>query len=147
VAVYTPFAAGQRLTAGGLNTLLVQETMPWTNLATLGSFGTNFSAGAQTPQMRKFVEAGTEMWEFRGTINASAFAVNTVLTMFTLSVATPTNRVASEREFSAQAAQSGHYSVRLGFMTNGTITASVPAAAPTTTSVVWLDCQIISPLA
>ncbi|MDQ0842393.1 hypothetical protein [Streptomyces sp. V1I6] len=150
---FTPrtWVVGETVTAALMNqeirdgfTSTYQETMAWTPLSSLGSFATNFSAGTRTPRMHKYLLGGIEVWEFDGTFNASSFAANTTHTMFTL---TASHRVAAERQFATGAAQSGHYPVRLGFTSAGLIQGSVPTAAGSTTSIVWLDgVRITEPL-
>jgi hypothetical protein len=150
---FTPrtWVVGETVTAALMNqevrdgfTATYQETMAWTPLSSLGSFGTNFSAGTRVPRMHKFTLGGIAVWEFDGTINASSFAANTDHTMFTL---TASHRVASERQFAVGAAQSLRYPIRLGFTSAGLITASVPSAAGSTTSIIWLDgVRITDPL-
>jgi hypothetical protein len=143
---------GETVTAALMNqeirdgfTATLQETMAPTALSTLGTFGTNFSAGTRVPRMWKYVLSGRPIWEFDGLISASAFAANTTHNMFTIT--STSNRVAAERQFSAGGAQSGHYPVRLGFTSAGVITGSVPTAAGATTSIVWLDgVRIVDPL-
>ncbi|MFG2144139.1 hypothetical protein ACGFRG_08055 [Streptomyces sp. NPDC048696] len=141
--VVTAALMNQEVRDGSLATF--QELLPWTPLSTIGSFGTNFSAGAPTPRMRKVRLGGVEEWWFEGRINTSSFAAATTLTMFTLNTG---YRVASERGFTVYASTSAHYPVRLGFLSSGAVTGSVPSAAGTTTSVVWLDgVRITNPLA
>jgi hypothetical protein len=146
VAVYTPFAAGQKPTAADLGTLIVTELMPWTSLASLGSFASGFSAnGTRVPEMRKIRIVGTEIWQFKGsfTVTTGTIAVETDVTAFTLTGSS--NSVASEHQ--EMRAGTGHrYAVRVGWMTNGRITASVPTAAGTGTTGFWIDADIIDPL-
>jgi hypothetical protein len=143
--VYAPFSAGQILTASDLNTLLMQETMAWTPLASLGSFGANFSANAtRVPMMRKVMFLGTEVWHFKGSVNASAFAANSTLTVFTFT--STTNWVLSEREIQNSGTGNGSYSVRLGLQSAGTMTASVPTAASSGTNGFWIDGEVVDPL-
>jgi hypothetical protein len=150
---FTPrtWVVGETVTAALMNqeirdgfTATYEETMAWTALSSLGSFATNFSAGTRTPRMHKFTLGGITVWEFDGTIAASAFAANVSHTMFTL---TASHRVASERQYATGGAQSLHYPVRLGFTTGGLIQGSVPTAAGSGTSSVWLDgVRITDPL-
>jgi hypothetical protein len=123
----------------------LEETMAPTAISTLGTFGANFSAGTRVPRMWKYVLGGVTVWELDGTINASSFAANTTHNMFTFT--STSNRVQAERQFSNGGAQSGHYPVRLGFTSAGLITGSVPTAAGSTTSIVWLDgTRIVDPM-
>jgi hypothetical protein len=150
---FTPrtWVVGETVTAALMNqeirdgiTSTYQETMAWTALSSLGSFATNFSAGTRVPRMHKYLLGDLEVWEFDGTIAASAFAANVSITMFTL---TASHRVASERQFATGGASSLHYPVRLGFTSAGVIQGSVPTAAGTGTSTIWLDgVRITEPL-
>ena len=150
---FTPrtWVVGETVTAALMNQEIrdgfaatLRETMAWTAISSLGAFGTNFTAGTPTPRMRKYVHLGTEVWEYEGRINASAFAASTTLTMFTFNVG---YRPAQERGFSSYGAGSIHYPIRVGFQTSGIILGSVPSAASTGTSGIWLDgCRITNPV-
>lgn len=145
MAVYTPFLAGQTLTAGALNSLLAQETMPWTALSTIGSFGTGFSAGAPTPRMHKIVFLGTEIWEFEGRLNVSGLTANSNVVAFTFNTG---YRVTSERGAQIVAANSAFYGARLTFEANGQMMLGVPTAAGSGVSGVILDeIRITNPFA
>lgn len=144
MVAYAAIVAGQDVTADDINGL-IQVTMPWTDLSSLGTFGGAFSNGPRTPQMQKVWYAGTETWNLQGRISASAFAAATVLTLFTFNTGF---KVGSEREFSVGGSNSAHYPVRLGFLNDGSMTASVPTAAGSGTNGVWLDgISITNPLA
>lgn len=127
----------------GFNSTL-QETMAWTAISSLGSFGTNFSAGVLTPRMRKYRQLAVEVWEFEGIINTSSFAASTVHTMFTFNTG---YRPGKERGFSTYGAGTIHYPVRVGFQTSGALHGSVPSAVGSGTTSIWLDgCRITDPL-
>ena len=145
------WVVGEVVTAALMNqeirdgfTATLEETMAWTAISTIGSFGTNFTAGSPTPRMRKYRQLGTEVWEYEGAINASAFAVNTTLTMFTFNTG---YRPAAERGLpNAYAAGTSHYGARFGILSTGAMTASVPTASSSATKV-WLDgARITNPL-
>ena len=131
--VVTAALMNQEIRDGFAATL--EETLAWTAISSLGSFATNFSASTPTPRMRKYRQLGTEVWEYEGAIAASAFATNTTLTMFTFNVG---HRPAAERGSAMYGAGTSHYPVRLGLMTNGTLTGSVPSASSSATKI-WLD--------
>lgn len=140
--VVTAALLNQEIRDGFSSTL--QETMAWTAISSLGTFGTNFSAGVLPPRMRKLRVMNSEVWEFEGIINASAFAASTTLTMFTFNVG---YRPGKERGFSCYGAGTIHYPVRVGFQTSGALHGSVPSAVGTGTSSIWLDgCRITDPL-
>jgi hypothetical protein len=145
--VYAPFLAGMKITASRLNSLLIEETMAWTDLDDIGNFATNFSAAAsKPPRMRKLMVMGTEVWEFEGriTVSGSALPANTTTTMFTFDSG---YRVTVEHEFATGGSSSDHFPVRLGFMASGTLTASVPTEAAGGTTTVWIDgARITNPV-
>jgi hypothetical protein len=126
VAVYTPFAAGQVLTADQLNTLIVAETMEWTSLASLGAYASGFSAGNPAPRMRKIMMAGTEMWQYEGKINASGLAPATLTTAFTFNAGF---RPGSERGFMTYATSAGFYAMFLAIQPTGLLRVGVPTAS------------------
>ncbi|MFE6225489.1 hypothetical protein [Streptomyces sp. NPDC057854] len=134
---YYAFLAGETLTAAKLNTRLIEEVMEWTPLANLGTFATGMTPNAaKVPRMRILRILGTEVWEYEGRINtAGGTLVNTTQTLFTFN---SPYRPSVEHGTAAYAASSAHFPVRLGLMTSGALTASVPTggASPTT---VWLD--------
>ncbi|MGW8988726.1 hypothetical protein ACWGRF_02125 [Streptomyces zhihengii] len=134
---HVPLLAGQLATPDAVATSTVKLLMDWTPIDDIGNFATNFSAAPVAPRMRKLLELGTEVWEFEGRINCANGSVTaSTVTMFTFDVG---HRVGWEREFAAGASTSAHYPARLGFMASGTMTISIPSAAGTTTSVIWLD--------
>ncbi|MDH2392308.1 hypothetical protein QCN29_26735 [Streptomyces sp. HNM0663] len=133
---YVPFLAGQRATADLLNTRLIEVILDWTDLASLGSYSGNGSAGSPSPQMRKLKVMGTELWELKGRINTTGITAATTTTLFTFNVG---HRVSAERGFTTFASNTGHHGARLGFQTSGALTVSVPSAAGSSMSFVLLD--------
>ena len=146
MAVYAPFTAGQALTADALNTFLIAETMEWTPLASLGAFSSGFSANAtRVPMMRKIMRLGTEVWQFKGTINVTGtLTANTQFTAFTFT--SSSNFVVSERERMNAATGASRYPVLLGWMATGIMTVSVPTAAGSGTTGFWIDTEIEDPM-
>jgi hypothetical protein len=145
--VYTPFAAGQTLTAGQLNSLLVQETMAWTSLSSVGAFATGFAAGS-TPacRMRKYLVMGVEVWEFEGRITVTGtLTANVDTTCFTFNAG---YRVGSERGFECVASASAFYPIRITIQSSGQLHIGVPTAAGSGITSFLLDgCRITNPLA
>lgn len=140
---YAPFYAGQELAADDLNTDIVAETMPWTALATVGAYATNFSAGAPAPRMRKLMVAATEVWEFEGRINMT-LAANTLTTAFTFNTG---YRVGSERGFHQWGASLQFYPLFVAFESNGQVRVGVPTAGGAGGSAFTLDgIYITNPL-
>ena len=137
--MYTPFLAGQKLTADLLNTRLLELVMDWTDLDVIGSYSANGAAATATPQMRIVRELGTLRWDFKGRINTTGVTPSVTTTLFTFD---GDHLVAQEEGFQAYAAGSIHYGGRLGFMTNGNLTLSVPSASNAPTSV-WLTGKTI----
>lgn len=133
---YTPWVAGQRLTAGDLDSKIVQETMAWTALASVGSYASGFSAGGPAPRMHKLMVAGTEVWEFEGRINITSLTANTNTVAFTFNSG---YRVTTERGFQCVGSNTGFYGVRVTFESNGQLMVGVPTAAGSSTSGVLLD--------
>jgi len=143
--VYAPFSAGQRVTATDLNTLIIQETMEWTNLANIGTFASGFTADARTPRMRKVVKLGTEQWEFEGRINITSLAAATSKTAFTFNTG---YIVGSERGFQQYASNTAFYGMRVSFTMGGLLSIGVPTGGGSSASGVMLDGIIITdPLA
>lgn len=142
MAIYVPFTAGQVLTADQLNTLLITETMEWTNLSSLGSFGSGFTAGTPTPRMRKLMVLGAEEWWFEGRIGGTVSSGTPLTTCFTFSVG---NRVAHERGFMTYATSAGLYAMFTAFTSAGLIQVSVPSAAGGATSVSLDGVRITNP--
>jgi len=144
--VYTPFTAGQRLTAGQLNSLLVQEIMPWTALASVGAYASGFSSDVPPARMRKISVLGVEVWEFEGRIKITSLAAGSAVTCFTFSSGF---RVTSERGFQQFASNTAFYGARLSFVAaTGVMQVGVPAAAGSACSGFTLDgVCITNPLA
>jgi hypothetical protein len=142
---YTPWVAGQRVTAGDIDSKIVQETMAWTALSSVGAYASGFSAGGPTPRMRKLMVAGIEEWEFEGRINISSLTANTNVIAFTFNTGF---RVTTERGFQLVGSNTGFYGVRCTFESNGQLMVGVPTAAGASTSGVLLDgISITNPFA
>jgi hypothetical protein len=142
--VYTPFAAGQTLPAGQLNSQLVQETMAWTDLSLVGNYVSGFTPGTPAARMHKLMVLGTEVWEFEGRINIASLTNNTNANSFTFNTGF---RVGSERGFQCVGSNSGFYGVRVTFEPNGQLMVGVPASAGNLTTGVLLDgIYITNPL-
>lgn len=137
MATFTPWLPGMKTTDDRLNGLIMEELMPWTDLApTLGTYTANGLAGSPAPRMRIIEELGTVIWEFTGRINTSGITAATTVSIFTFG---SSYRVAAERLFQAGGSNSTHFGVRLGFMTSGNLTVSVPTGAGNGLSGVHLD--------
>ncbi|MFF2774865.1 hypothetical protein ACFVU3_08140 [Streptomyces sp. NPDC058052] len=137
--VWIPFLAGEVVDAHALNTRIIEVIMDWTPLASLGTFSSGFTPNpAMAPAMQITREMGVLHWKWQGRINNAnpTNVVNTTQTMFTY--ASSDHRPAVERGAEVYAANSSHYPVRLGLMTSGALTASVPAASGGA-STIWLD--------
>lgn len=137
--VHVPFYAGEIVTADGLATRIVEVVMDWTPLASLGTFQNGFTANtAKVPRMRIERVMGSLQWLYEGRMNNTGAAnlVNTTVTMFNFT--STDHRPLVEHGDEMYGASSSHYGVRVGLMTNGNLTASVPAAAASPTTV-WLD--------
>ena|SRR5689334_13742576 len=141
--VYTPFLAGQRVTAGGLSTLIVGETMAWTNLTALGTFQSGFAASTTpAPRMRKLMVAGTERWEFEGRINVTGtLTANTDTDAFHFNTGF---RVGSERGYEVLGSSSNFYGLRLTFQSSGQLHVGLPTAGGSGTGSFLLDQITIS---
>lgn len=133
---YLPWAAGQRLTASDLDSLLVQELMSWTDLSSVGAYASGFSAGTPSARMHKISVMGVEIWEFEGRINITTLTANTNTLAFTFNTG---YRVGTERGFQCVGSNSGFYGVRVTFESNGQLMLGVPTAAGSSTSGVLLD--------
>ncbi|MFI1928363.1 hypothetical protein [Streptomyces sp. NPDC020377] len=119
------------------------ETMPWTNLSSLGSYAGGYSASTPAPRMRKLSMLGTEVWEYEGAITVGTLNAATTTTAFTFSAG---HRPASGRGFST--CNSSHYATRVTVNTNGTLAFSVPTEAGNGVNKVWLDgMRITNPAA
>ncbi|MDT9688201.1 hypothetical protein Q5762_07495 [Streptomyces sp. P9(2023)] len=139
--VYTPFLAGETVTAGKLNTRLVEEVMEWTPFASIGSFATNFTAsGSDAPRMRKVRIMGEERWEYEGRIQVAALAVNTDTLAFTFNTG---YRPAFEKGWPLVGAASAFYSVRCTLQTSGQLRVGVPTAAGASTNAILLNGMYI----
>ncbi|MFE6223336.1 hypothetical protein [Streptomyces sp. NPDC057854] len=135
---YVPFYAGEVVTADKLATRLIEVVMDWTPLASLGAFQSGFTANpAKTPRMRIERVMGSLQWRYEGRINNTG-AVNMVNTTATLFTFNSPYRPGTEHGDEVYGANSAHYPIRLGLLTTGALTGSVPinAANPTT---IWLD--------
>ena len=138
---YVPWLAGQTLTADDLDSLLIEETMAWTDLASLGSYATNFSAGTPAPRMHKLMVLGVEVWEFEGRINTTSLAAATNTTVFTFNTG---YRVAHERGFQQFASNSSFYGIRMAFESTGALQVGLPTAAGSSCSGFSLDGIVIT---
>ncbi|MFF8408973.1 hypothetical protein [Streptomyces omiyaensis] len=135
---YEPFAAGEIITAEKLRTRIVEVVMDWTPLASLGTFQNSFTANAtMAPRMRIVRVMGSLEWQYEGRISNTGAQplVNNVVSMFLFDAA---YRPTVERGFTGYGASSAHHGVRIGLMVSGSLSASVPAAGTSPTSV-WLD--------
>ncbi|SEO83628.1 hypothetical protein [Actinacidiphila rubida] len=143
--VYTPFNAGQTVTAGQLDTLIASETMPWTQLDSVGVLVSGFTIGTPAARMRKLMLAGTEIWEFEGRITIASLTANANTVAFTFNTGF---RVGTERGFQCVGANTAFYGVRVTFEPNGQLMVGVPTAAGSGATGVLLDnCTITNPLA
>lgn len=136
--MYVPLYAGEIFTAEKARTRFIEVVLDWTDLSSLGTFQNGFTANpAKPPKLRVQRVMGGLEWLLDGRLNNSGPAnlVNATVTMFTF---TSTDYRPTVEEGDTQyGASSGHYGVRVGLMTNGNLTASVPAAAASPTTV-WL---------
>ncbi|MFE5628483.1 hypothetical protein [Streptomyces sp. NPDC056543] len=134
---YVPFLAGETVTAGKINTRLVEEIMEWTPWASLGSFAVNFTANTSNPPlMRKIRILGVERWEYTGRIQVAALAANVDTLAFTFNVG---YRPVVERGWPLVGAASAFYSVRATLQTTGQLRVGVPTAAGAGTNAIILD--------
>lgn len=138
MAVYTPFLAGQILTAGKLNSALIEELMEWTPWTTVGSFSSGFSAAPLTPMIRKVRVLGAERWEYKGRIAvvSTTISANTNVTAFTFNAG---YRPAFEHGFQLAGGSTGFYGIRVTVSPAGLFQVGLPAAGPNTTSGILLD--------
>ncbi|MEU0369112.1 hypothetical protein ABZ070_02410 [Streptomyces sp. NPDC006283] len=136
---YDPFLAGQKATANLLNTRIIELVMDWTDLDAIGSYTANGSASTAVPQMRIVSDMGTIRWDFKGRINTTGLSAATTTAIFTFD---GDYQVSQEEGFSAYAAGTSHYPCRLGFMTSGNLTVSVPTGISVPTGV-WLSGKSI----
>ncbi len=136
--MYTPFLAGEILTAGKINSRLVEEIMEWTPIADIGTFSAGFSAASYTPRMRKLRFLGAERWEYEGriTVVAATITPNTNVTAFTFNVG---YRPSFEHGWQVTGGATGFYGVRCTISSGGLLQVGVPTAAPNTTTGILLD--------
>ncbi|MFG3476484.1 hypothetical protein ACGF3K_14635 [Streptomyces sp. NPDC047980] len=119
------------------------ETMGWTALSSLGSYGGGVTASTPAPRMRKINDHGTEVWEYEGAVNISAMNAATTTLLFTFNAG---HRPATGRGFVTY--NSSHYGTRLTIATDGKLSASVPTEAGNGVNKVWLDgARITNPAA
>lgn len=138
--VYSPFLAGQRATAQGVNTNIVTELMAWTPLASLGAWGSGFAANAGAPpQLRRLSVAGVELWELKGRVDVTGLTAATTKTAFTFT----TLSTGSERGFEVYGANTSFYGVRLA-ITGKVMAVGVPTAAGGSCSGIVLDAVRIA---
>lgn len=144
--VYAPFPAGATPTAADMNTLIVQETMAWTALASVGAYTAGFSAGTPAPRMRKLMVAGAEVWEFEGRIAITSLTAGAggIVTCFTF---TTGFRTGSERGYMPYATSANLYAMFCAFKANGQLQIGLPTAAGNGCTSVSLDgIRITNPL-
>ncbi|MGW8762375.1 hypothetical protein ACWGN5_07730 [Streptomyces sp. NPDC055815] len=136
--VYTPFLAGEILTAGKLNSRLVEEIMEWTPITSLGTFSAGFSAATLTPRMRKIRVLGQERWEYEGRISVTAgtLVANLNTTVFTFDVG---YRPAFEHGWQLTGGATGFFGVRCTLQPSGLLQAGVPTGAGNGTNGILLD--------
>ncbi|MFH9957305.1 hypothetical protein ACH4OX_24270 [Streptomyces roseolus] len=136
--MYVPFYAGEIVTAEKMRTRIVEVVMDWTPIDQLGVFQNGFTANtAKVPRMRIERVMGSLKWMYEGRVNNTGAVnmVNTTITMFTFNAP---YRPLVEHGDEVYGSSSAHYPVRLGLMTNGNLTASVPINAASAATV-WLD--------
>ncbi|RSS51363.1 hypothetical protein [Streptomyces sp. WAC01280] len=146
MAVYTPFLAGEELTAGKLNSRLIEETMEWTPFTSIGSFASGFSAATLTPMMRKIRMLGQERWEYKGriTVTPTNLPANTNTVVFTFN---PGFRPTFEHGMQKVGGTTLFYGVRLTLQPNGQLQAGLPTAAGSNANGILLDtCYIDAPI-
>ncbi|MFG2900984.1 hypothetical protein ACGFZH_28345 [Streptomyces zaomyceticus] len=144
--VYTPFAAGETLTAGKLNSRLIEELMEWTPFTDIGTFSAGFSAATLTPMMRKIRLLGQERWEYKGriTVVAATIAANVNTTAFTFNTG---YRPTTEHGFQKAGGTTGFYGVRMTLQTSGQLQVGLPTGAGNNTNGIMLDtCYIDAPI-
>ncbi|NML55657.1 hypothetical protein HHL19_36440 [Streptomyces sp. R302] len=135
---YTPFYAGEVVTAEALGTRIIEIVMDWTPLVSLGNFQSGFSPNpAKPPRMQIRRTMGTLEFLYEGRINNSGTnMVNTTAVMFVFTVADCIPSV--EHGDEVYGANSSHQPIRLGLLANGNLTGSV-AAGSANPSTIWLD--------
>lgn len=122
---YTPFAAGQRLPAADIDSLIYAETLAWTNLVDIGSFVSGFTSDAPPARMRKLMKAGTEVWEFEGRIKITSLTAGTLTTVYTFNTG---YRVGSERGYQQYASNAGGNGMFVAFLNSGLLRIVIPTA-------------------
>ncbi|MFI2367310.1 hypothetical protein [Streptomyces sp. NPDC018833] len=135
---YTPFYSGQDATADLLGTQLIEELMEWTSFANLGTFASGFTAGSNTPMLRKIQMLGQERWEYKGriSITAGTLVANTDTTVFTFDAG---YRPTVEHGWAVCSASSDFFPIRMTLQTNGQIRAGVPTEAGNNANALLLD--------
>ena len=140
---YTPFLAGQKITADLLNTRIIQVTMDWTPLTSLGSYQGGAADGTPVARMRKFLFMGTEVWEFEGRVTIPTLAGGSSLAWFQFS-ATPF--ISGERGFFCYGFGST-YAHRVGFVSSGQCRVQTPAGSTGSSTGFLLDgCYVTNPV-
>ncbi|MFJ6578364.1 hypothetical protein ACIQMY_20635 [Streptomyces sp. NPDC091368] len=136
--VYTPFAAGEIITAGKLASRLIEEVMEWTAFTDIGSFTAGFSAATLTPMMRKIRVMGQERWEYKGRIAvvAGTIVANVNATAFNFNTG---YRPAFEHGWQLVGAVTGFYGVRTAIQPTGALQVGVPTAAGNNANGILLD--------
>lgn len=143
---YAPFPAGATPAANDLNTLIVQETMAWTALASVGAYTASFSAGTPAPRMRKLMVAGAEVWELEGRIAITSLTagVGGLATAFTFNVGF---RTGSERGYMQYCTSGNLYPMFTAIKSNGQLQIAIATAGGSSTTSVSLDgISITNPL-
>jgi hypothetical protein len=136
--VYTPFFAGEVLTALKANTRLIEEVMEWTPFTSIGAFASGFSAASYTPRMRKLRILGQERWEYEGriTVTAGSLPANANTTCYTFNTG---YRPAFEHGWQISGGSTLFYGVRCTISTGGLLQVGVPTAAGATANGLLLD--------
>ncbi|MFF6836035.1 hypothetical protein ACFY84_30020 [Streptomyces sp. NPDC012438] len=135
---YVPFLAGEILTAAKLNSRLMEETMEWTPLSSLGTFATGFSAAPYTPSMRKLRVLGRERWEWMGriTVVSGTIVANTNTTGFTFNAP---HRPTFEHGWQLTGGSTGLHGIRATISPGGLFQFGLPTGAGNTTNSILLD--------
>ncbi|MFE5591438.1 hypothetical protein [Streptomyces sp. NPDC056549] len=136
--VYTPFAAGEIITAGKLSSRLIEEVMEWTAFTDIGSFTAGFSAATLTPMMRKLRVLGQDRWEFKGRIAvvAGTIVANVNTTCFNFNAG---YRPAFEHGYQLAGGTTGFYGVRTTLQPSGALQVGLPTAAGNNANGILLD--------
>lgn len=135
---YVPFLAGRELTADLLNTRLIEEVMGWTPIDDIGNYAAGFSAGGDTPRMRKVKILGVERWEYAGRINcvAGTIVANVNTTVFTFDVGF---RPTTERGWPLIGSNTLFYNLRNTISSAGVWQAGLPTAAGNNCTGIYLE--------